>query len=270
MDNRLVTSPAAEPVTADPPTLTMPVLMRQRWLDLSSVHWAVDPDVVAPFLPSGTRPDVLRGKTYVGLLPFRMVGAGVSTGPAMPWLGTFLETNVRLYSVDATGRRGVVFCSLDANRLAVVLGARTTFGLPYRWADMSYIRTPTSLGDEHSYTMRLRWPRVADRAVSSRVVVRDRGPLQAHDDAELATFVSARWGLHVQRRGRTWYIPNDHAPWPLHRAELVTLEDQLVEVAGWPQLLDRAPDLVIYSPGVAVRFGGPCLASTPRRRPGRA
>lgn len=266
VDNQLVTSPAgAEPVTANPPTLPQPVLMGQRWLDLSSVHWAVHPDEVAPYLPPGTRPDVLRAKTYVGLLPFRMEAAGVSTGPAVPWLGSFLETNVRLYSVDSTGRRGVVFLSLDADRLAVVLGARTTFGLPYRWAAMSYAKTATSQGDEHSYAMRLRWPRVANSTtVASRMVVRDCGPLQADDDVELATFVSARWGLHVQRFGRTWYIPNEHSPWPLHRAELVTLEDQLVAAAGWPRLLDRKPDLVLHSPGVSVRFGRPCLASTPR------
>jgi hypothetical protein len=29
------------------------------------------------------------------------------------WLGTFLETNVRIYSVDDSGRRGVVFLSLE-------------------------------------------------------------------------------------------------------------------------------------------------------------
>jgi len=44
------------------------------------------------------------------------------------------ETNVRLYSVDGTGRRGVVFLSLDANRLVVIATGRTVFGLPYRWA----------------------------------------------------------------------------------------------------------------------------------------
>jgi uncharacterized protein YqjF (DUF2071 family) len=261
-----MTSPGDEPVTATAPVLPRPLLMRQQWLDLSSVHWAVDPDVVAPHLPPGTRPDLLRGKTYVGLLPFRMVAAGVSTGPAVPWLGSFLETNVRLYSVDATGRRGVVFCSLDANRLAVVAGASTIFGLPYRWASMSHTKTPTPQGDEHAYAMRLRWPRVDDGVVTSRMVVRDSGPLRADDDVELATFVSARWGLHVRHWGRTWYIPNEHAPWPLHRAVLVRLEDQLVAVAGWPQLLDRKPALVLYSPGVAVRFGRPSLASTPRRR----
>ena len=262
-----MTTTRDEPVSAHAPALPLPVLMRQQWLDLSSVHWAVEADVVAPYLPPGTRPDVLRGKTYVGLLPFRMVSAGVSTGPAVPWLGSFLETNVRAYSVDSTGRRGVVFLSLDADRLAVVLGARTAFGLPYRWAAMSYTRTATPQGDEHAYAMRLRWPPVDNStAVASRMVVRDAGPLHSDDDVELATFVSARWGLHVQRWGRTWYIPNEHPPWPLHRAELLTLQDQLIAVAGWPRLLDRRPDLVLYSPGVSVRFGRPCLASTPRGR----
>src|SRR3954453_15038508 len=103
-------------------------MMSQRWRDLTFLHWAVDPAEVAHRMPSGVRPDTLGGVTYVGLIPFRMVGAGVARGPAVPWLGTFLETNVRLYSVDRTGRRGIVFLTLEANRAAVVLGARAAFG----------------------------------------------------------------------------------------------------------------------------------------------
>ena len=66
---------------------------------------------------------------------------GRRQGPAVPWLGTFPETNVRLYSIDEQGRRGVVFRSLEASRLAVVLGARAAFNLPYRWARMSIARS---------------------------------------------------------------------------------------------------------------------------------
>lgn len=205
--------------------------MRQRWRDLASLHWAVDPDVVAPYLPPGTRPDCLDGATYVGLLPFRMVGAGVGTGPAVPWLGSFLETNVRLYSVDATGRRGVVFRSLDTDRLAVVLGARGVFGLPYRWARMSYAARDRT----HVYDAAVRRP----GAPRSRIVLRDLGRL-ANDD-EAAIFVSARWGLHVARAGRTWFVPNSHERWPLHRAALVELEDGLVAAAGFPASSTASP-----------------------------
>lgn len=98
--------------------------------------------------------------------------------------------------------------------------------------------------------------------------MRDLGPLGEEQgvDVELARFVSARWGLHVHRFGHTWYLPVEHPPWPLHGAELVLLEDELVAAAGWPQLSFRPPDLVLYSPGVRARFGRPGLATTPRAR----
>ena len=121
-----------------PPPLPGRVLMSQDWCDLAFLHWAVDPDRVRPLLPPGVEPDLLDGRTYVGLVPFTMVGAGPGRDHPVPWLGTFLETNVRLYSRDRQGRPGVVFRSLDCDRLGVVLGARAGFGTPYRWARMRH------------------------------------------------------------------------------------------------------------------------------------
>ena len=111
-------------------------LLVQRWHDLAFLHWAVPPDTVAPFLPAGTVPDTLDGMTYVGLIGFRMVRLGLFSGPGLPYLGTFCETNVRLYSVDGEGRRAVVFLSLDAERLLPVLTAQASLRLPYKWARM--------------------------------------------------------------------------------------------------------------------------------------
>lgn len=245
-----------EPVTTQAPPMPGPVIMTQRWLDLAFLHWAVDPDDVAPLLPPGTLPDVIDGSTYVGLIPFRMVGAGLGRGPAVPWLGTFAETNVRLYSVDGTGRRGIVFRTLESSRLAVVLGARSVFGLPYTWARMSVRRVDGYL----EYTTSRRWP--APRGVGGRVVVRPLGPLDS--PGPLAEFLSARWGLHVEHLGRTWYVPNRHGPWPLHGAELEHLSDGLVAACGFPGLAGRPPDSVLWSPGVRTAFGRPVDARRPR------
>ena len=121
------------------PTSPRPVrttVFRQAWLDLAFVHWALDPDVVAPLLPTGVRPDVLDGATPVGLVAFRMRDIGIGPSPAIPYFGSFAETNVRLYTVDEAGRRGVFFLSLDATRLVPVLVARA-LGVPYRWSRMS-------------------------------------------------------------------------------------------------------------------------------------
>jgi uncharacterized protein YqjF (DUF2071 family) len=246
-----------EPLTPDAPALTGPVIMNQDWRDLTFLHWAVDPGEVAGRMPPGVRPDTLDGVTYVGLIPFRMVDAGVGRGPGVPWLGTFLETNVRLYSVDATGRRGIVFLSLDADRLAVVAGARATFGLPYRWARMRH----GSAEGVHTYDARLRGRRQATSHVAVRVGAR-------RESTELDHFVSDRWGLHTRWWGRTLYVPNRHEAWPIHDAEVVALEDGLMASVGLGHLARRPPDHVAFSPGVHTDFGLPGDARRPRRAAG--
>lgn len=229
--------------------------MRQCWRDLTFVHWRADPELVAPLMPPGTRVDVYDGAAWVGLIPFRMVSARIGRSPAAPWLGTFAETNVRLYGVDESGRRGVVFLSLDASRLAVVLGARLAFGLPYSWARM---RVREDAG-QIEYTTRRRWP--GPRGAGGRLVVRPGSVREPGDP--LADFLTARWGLYTRRLGRMLYVPIHHEVWPLHDAVLVELDDTLVSAAGLPFLAGREPDSVMWSPGVTTDFGLPYVARRP-------
>jgi uncharacterized protein YqjF (DUF2071 family) len=222
----------------------------QTWADLTFLHWAVEPERLADRMPRGVRPDVIDGVSYVGLVPFRMRGIGAWGSPGLPYVGSFLETNVRLYSVDRQGRRGVVFLSLDASRLAPVLAARWGPGLPYLWSRMRYRRT----GDLIEYRCRRHWP--GPRGATSRIEVRVGDVIEA---GALEHFLTARWGLHLggHRGGadRTYYWPNQHERWPLHAATLQRLDDELLAAAGFADLADRAPDSVLFSPGVHSVFG---------------
>ena len=251
------------PISADPPALDRPQIMHQRWEDVSFLHWRVDAADVAPLLPAGTTPDTYDGSSWVGLIPFRMVGAALGRGPSVPWLGTFAETNVRLYAVDGEGRRGVVFRSLEAQRLAVVLGARVSFGLPYCWASMRV----RHVGPDIAYTTRRRWP--GPRGTRSFVVVRPGEDVVRGDP--LADFLTARWGLHTRVAGRSLWVQNEHVAWPLRTATLQHLDDELVAAAGLPGVTDREPDSVLWSAGVETVFGLPIrsAASASGRRGGR-
>jgi uncharacterized protein len=220
----------------------------QRWHDLTFLHWPADPAVIAPLLPAGTAPDTLDGVTYVGLIGFRMVGLGLLRGPGIPYLGTFCETNVRLYSVDGQGRRAVVFRSLDASRLLPVLTARVTLRLPYMWSRMRLTRD----GDVRTYTCHRLWP---GRATSA-FAVRTGAPIA--EPTPLEHFLTARWGLHTRAWGRTLHLPNEHPRWPLRSAELLSLDDRLVAAAGVPGIAGP-PVSVLYSPGVPVVFGAPAV-----------
>lgn len=240
-----------EPITPEPPRAVGRTVFTQTWSRLTFLHWAVEPDLVAPHLPPGTRPDLFEGRTYVGLVPFLMRDIGAWGGPALPYVGSFCETNVRLYSVDDAGRRGVVFVSLDADRLAPVLAARHGPRLPCLWSRMRYASRRVGADVEHAYTCRRRWP--GPRGASSAVRVRVGGEIEA---GPLEHFLTARWGLHLQdRAGRTRYWPNAHPRWPLHAAQVVHLRDDLLAAGGFPGLAGRPPDSVLHSPGVDVVFG---------------
>ncbi|MGA9871796.1 MAG: DUF2071 domain-containing protein [Rhodococcus sp. (in: high G+C Gram-positive bacteria)] len=228
--------------------LPRPILMGQRWEDLVFLHWRVPSVDVAPLLPKGCIPDEFDGSSWVGLIGFRMVGAGLGYGRPIPYFGTFAEINVRLYSVDAEGRRGVVFRSLEASRLAVVLGTNIA-GVPYRWSSISTRETQRRI----SYrSTRLTPPH--------RGATTDFGAVRTSRDMTrdpLAQFLTARWGLHTSYAGRLLYVPNLHSRWRLFEAELTHCQDELVDRAGLPNVAAQQPDSILCGNGVTTQFGRP-------------
>lgn len=214
------------------------------WEDVAFVHWPVPPRSVAAFLPAGVRPDVFDGVTYIGLVAFRITRTAPGVGVPLPYLGTFCETNIRLYGVDDEGRRSVVFLSMDAERLLPVLVAQAGLRLPYVWSSMGLTRE----GDVLRYRTRRR-----TGTATSRLALRVGEPIA--EPSPLEHFLTARWGLHVDTYGRTLFLPGRHPRWPLHRAQLLTLQDDLVAATGLPA--PQGPPLVHYSPGVRAEFGLP-------------
>jgi uncharacterized protein YqjF (DUF2071 family) len=242
---------APEPVTATAVGLPGRALLHQFWADLVFLHWPVASADVAPLLPKGVRPDEHDGTSWVGLIHFRMQRLGFGPLPGLPWLGNFVETNVRLYSVDDEGRRGVVFRCLDADRGLPVVAARTVAALPYNWAPSTVRRD----GAQLEYGTTRRWPGPKGVSAHTRILIGD--PIPEPDP--LQNFLTARWSLHTSRiglRGRhTVRWPNEHPPWPLHSAELLHLDEDLVAASGLPFASQGPPASVLYSPGLPVRFG---------------
>jgi hypothetical protein len=240
----------AEPVTAGPARPVRWPLLTVQWRDLAFLHWPVDTGAAGRLMPAGAQPDLFECVSYVGLVAFRMHRTRWLGLLGLPYLGSFPETNVRLYSVGPGGRRGVVFCSLDAARLLPVLTGRAGFRLPYQWSAMRARRS----SDVVSYASRRRWPRAGPR-LRLRVRVGEWIP----QPSALEEFLTARWGLHATwYRGRTLYLPNEHPRWPLHRATLLYLEEDLIRAAGLPAP-QSGPVSVLYSPGVGVRMGAPAV-----------
>ena len=222
--------------------------MWQRWENLVYMHLEVDPATVRRIIPQGLDVDTWDGKAYVGLIPFQMRGISLPHLPAVPYLGTFPEVNVRTY-VTRDGIPGVWFCSLDINRLLPTLVARGAYSLPYCFGTVHHKRR----GDVVTTTVQRRWPCATSGAITA-IEVEVGSAIEAPTDLE--HFLSARWGLYSStRRGTLRYAAVDHEQWPLYRATLRHLDDGLIAAAGIESTLGEP--LVMYSPGVKVRVGLP-------------
>lgn len=73
--------------------------------------------------------------------------------------------------------------------------------------------------------------------------------------SEFDHYLTARFRLWSINRRLTLTTGVDHRPWPLRRAEVVALRQDILERAGLPSPLE-AP-LVHYSEGVDVRIARP-------------
>ncbi|MFZ9426631.1 MAG: YqjF family protein [Ilumatobacteraceae bacterium] len=237
-------------------------VMTQQWRDLVFLHWDYDPEVVRAAIqqslrhhdldPDSVELDTYNGRAYVGLIPFRMRNLRLRGLPPIPTTSNFPEINVRTY-VRSRGRPAVWFFSLDTPQLLPTAVARTAFRLPYCYADAEVTSTVDQSDPEGgvvSATVRRRWP----RGGSTRIAVRVGSRISASEsdrDHELDEWLTARWGLvSASRRGRLWYGPVEHEPWPLHRAEVLQLNDSLIMAAGLPAPIGSPH--AMYSPGVST------------------
>lgn len=82
-----------------------------RWENLIMANYAINPEILKPYLPNGVELDFYEDKTYVSLVGFMFKQTSLFNIP-IPFLGTFEEINLRFYVRRVEGdtiKRGVVF-----------------------------------------------------------------------------------------------------------------------------------------------------------------
>ena len=198
-------------------------IWRQSWLDLAFIHYRVDSGQLRPRLPKGLSLQEFDGSAWVALVPFRMEGVMRRPFPDFPPLSSFRELNVRTY-VEADGRPGVWFLSLDADSWPAVLGGRGLYGVPYFHARI----TQEARNGWFEYSC-------VRRGGAARFRGRYR-PVAAAFHPERGSFehwAAERYCLYCSRaRGGIARLEVHHAPWPLQEAEVEIAESSILAAAG--------------------------------------
>jgi len=225
-------------------------VMYQRWRRLLFLHWACSPGQIQATLPDGLSVDCLHGAAYVGIVPFAMEGVRPRGLPAVPGLSDFRELNLRTYVVDAHGRPGVWFYSLDAESPVAVWLAKRLFHLPYRLARLAETvhadghiayhaeRVGTDVGLDYAY--------------------HPKGGYREAEPGSLDFFLVERYRLfaHDTRQNRLITGKIHHPPYAIQDAEVETYDPRLFQLDGFPTP-SNDPGHVCYSPGVDVRIFRP-------------
>lgn len=215
-------------------------LFLHDWLDVTMIHFEVDPQRLQPAVPFEL--DTYRGRAYVSLVLFRLQRMRLPLCPKLSrWLLRQLSDhrflNVRTY-VRHHDEAGIHFMAewLD-KRLAVLLGP-LTYGLPYRLGrfDNHAVSSPTG---------RLTYQ-----------VTMGNTPLKTAEPGGLDAFLLERYSAFNLCRGRPRVFRIRHAPWRQRRIDAVITESSLISSFPW------------FSPaGVAAAHQSPGLVGVQISRP---
>jgi uncharacterized protein YqjF (DUF2071 family) len=203
-------------------------LMHQAWGKLLFMHWRIDQHLLRPLIPSALEIDTFDGSAWIAIVPFTMwdIRAFPPYVPAVPGMNAMHELNVRTY-VHFNGTPGVWFFSLDCNNAAAVFGARTLYYLPYFNADLSLTQTDQTI--EYS-SIRTEKPSAAFRAkwhIGHSLPTAEAGSLEF--------FLTERYCLFSENKGRIYRSRIYHDPWQLMTATVESDESTMISSLGLPE-----------------------------------
>lgn len=193
--------------------------------------------------------DTHDGQGWLGIVPFWMSKVRPRLAPALPWLSTFPELNVRTY-VTVNGKPGVYFFSLDAGNRIAVATARIVAHLAYFNAAMSVRRD----GHRIWYSSR----RTHGGAPSAELAgwYRPTGPVRPPAPGSLDDWLMSRYCLYsAGRRGDIYRVEIAHAPWPLQPAEAEFPVDTMAAAHGI--VLPDQPPLLHFARRLSMRAWWP-------------
>lgn len=213
-------------------------IMHQTWGKLLFMHWAIDEQLLRPLIPRRLTIDTYDGKAWIGVVPFTMWNVRPVYFPAIPFVSSSHELNVRTY-VHLDGIPGVWFLTMDASNPLAVWGARYSFFLPYYRARMHLA--------EKAGVIRYRSKRLdSDAPPGTFAADWEIGePRPLAPPGSLDFFLTERYCLFSERQHTLYMARIHHSPWPLQSARLLSHASDLLPGIGLPN--PPEPPLLHYA-----------------------
>lgn len=227
----------------------MPVrksVLHQNWLNLTFMHWKVEPQLLQPHIPDGLELDLFEGYAYVGVIPFEMNKVRPRGLPWVPFVSTFAEFNVRTYVVK-DGIPGVLFLTLDAQSRVTCFHAPRSYGLPYRYA-----KAKVSVTGDHSFVWNSKRTNGGQQLLGSAKAI-DSNDLKTAKVDTLEYFLFERYSLYTWHNARLHRAYTHHIPWKFCDGSASIQSNTLLDEYNLGILETTKPEHIHLSTGVKVQ-----------------
>lgn len=228
------------------------IFMTASWNHLIMANYAVDPEILQPFLPSDTVLDEYEGTYYVSLVGFLFDHVKLK-GLSIPFHTRFPEVNLRFYvryKEQDQWKRGVVFISEIVPKPAISWVANTLYKEHY--STMPVRQQFSKTADQ--LTVGYRWKKKGKLHQLTVHAEPGARPLQPDSFEEFIT--EHFWGYSGQPGGKTVEYQVAHPRWNIFpvRDQQVDCDFGQLYGPGFAFLNQQAPVSVFLAEGSPVQI----------------
>ena len=215
------------------------------------LNYEIDPSVLQPFVPTGTKLDQWSGKTFVSVVGFMFLNTRV-LGLPIPFHTNFEEVNLRFYVRRITldgPRRGVVFIKEIVPRAAIAWTARTFYNENYVSLPMRHKISGDAEGESiFCYEWNFnRCPNWLSATICGQASEIEEGSAEEY-------ITEHYWGYARQRDGGTVEYQVEHPRWRVWSAKSYDLRCDFERLYGraFAPFLLQPPASAFVADGSAV------------------
>jgi len=218
------------------------------WTNLINLTYAVDPSLLLPYLPKGTKLDMINGQAFVSLVPFDFTNTRFLS-MRLPYHTDFPEINLRFY-VSHKEKKGVVFLKEFIPRYFIKAIANTFYNERYECVRLkSYNMTANNeLKVSHELKM-------GRKVFKVEVIASNECYVPVADSTE-HYFEERFYGFSQTSRGEPLMFHVEHPSWELYPVKNFKIDFDFGFLFGgqWSFLNEAKPVCAMLVKGSEVKM----------------
>lgn len=183
--------------------------LKAEWRKLIMANYAINPDLLKPYLPNGVELDFHDGKCYVSLVGFMFLNTKL-LGIKVPFHINFEEVNLRFYVKRKVGneyKRGVVFIKEIVPKPALTFVANTVYKENYQTLPMNHF------WEEINGNLKISYQWKTDNKWNSMEVMAETEKKEIPKDSEIEFIAEHYWGYAKVNDKKTTEYEVKHPIW---------------------------------------------------------